>query len=68
MKGLDKAIEEVQAVRNRVARLYGMGRISREAMLSISSKADDLLECMSQYNEEVNPYVERRTEEEEADS
>lgn len=32
MRGLDKALEEVLSARNRVVRLYGLNRLSREEM------------------------------------
>jgi len=52
MRGLDKAIEEVQSARNRVARLYGLGRIAQEVMMDLTSRLEEIESIMQKYEQE----------------
>lgn len=55
MRGLDKALEEVQAARNRVSRLYGLGRLNKDDMMAITDSLQKTAELIVKSEERNNP-------------
>lgn len=53
LRGLDKALEEVQSAKNRVARLYGMGHIPQAALVEITTKIEKVEKVMEEHNKEI---------------
>jgi len=52
MYGLDAGVREVDLVRRRARRLFGMGRLSRDHYLTIDGKIKELSDLFQEYLEE----------------
>ncbi len=62
MRGLDKAIQEAQAVKNRVSRLYGLGRISYDQMQTINEALLGVDKALNKVNNELEDIQDGRQE------